>query len=250
MRRGARWLPLVGLWLAACAAEQTVAQRDRPDSHHNLGLAHLAGGDAKKAIAELTQAVRGDPSDPTIHNAIGLAYLMDRRIDLAIASFRKAIELDPTFSDAYNNLGSAYVQRLDYDRATDAFKQALANPAYLTPQRAHLNLGNVYAAQGRLTDAIEEFKRALDISPDFAEAHNRLGYVYLVQRKPQQAIAELTLALRHAPDLATAHQNLGFAFLVAGDKDRARQAFQRVVELSPTGELAAEAMRQLKRIDQ
>ena len=68
--------------------------------------------------------------------------------------------------------------------------------------------------------------------------------------RDRQAIAQLTLALRHAPDLATAHQNLGFAYVLAGDKDRARQAFQKVVELSPTGDLAAEAMRQLKRINQ
>jgi TolA-binding protein len=43
---------------------------------------------------------------------------------------------------------------------------------------------------------------------------------------------------------------LGFAHLSAGEKDRAKQAFQKVVELSPTSEMAAEAMRQLKLLSQ
>jgi tetratricopeptide (TPR) repeat protein len=108
----------------------------------------------------------------------------------------------------------------------------------------------VYVVKGRLAESIEEFKRALDVSPDFAEAHNRLGYVYLVQGRVELAIAELTLALKQAPELATAHQSLGFALLLAGQKERAKQAFQKVVELSPTGEMAAEAMRQLKQLNQ
>ena len=103
--------------------------------------------------------------------------------------------------------------------------------------------------QGRVADAVGEFKRALDVVPDFAEGHNRLGYAYLAQGRLELAIAELTLAVKQAPELATAYQGLGLAYL-STDKDRARQAFQKVVELSQTSEMAAEAMRQLKQLNQ
>ena len=250
MMRGLVAIVLLGCLLAACATKQMAVEREKADSHYNLGIAHLASGDTKQAIAELSQAI-GDASDnPTYHNALGLAYLVDRRSDLAIASLQRAIEFDPKFSDAYNNLGSAYVQRAEYDQAIKAFRQALSNPAYLTPEQARLNLGNVYVVQGRLADATLEFKRAVDVTPDFAEAHNRLGYVYLMQGRLELAIAELTLAVKQAPELATAYQSLGFAHLSAGEKDRARQAFQKVVELSSSSEMAAEAMRQLKQLSQ
>ena len=105
---------LLGCVLAACATQQTAIKEEEVDAHYHMGVAHLAGGDAKQAIAELSQAI-GDASDnPTYYNALGLAYLMDRRPDLAIASFQRAVRLDPKFSDAYNNLGAAYVQRANY----------------------------------------------------------------------------------------------------------------------------------------
>lgn len=248
--RGLVAIVLLGVLLGACATEQMAVQREKADAHYNLGLVRLTSGDAKQAIGEFSQAIDEAPDDPAYHNALGLAYLVDRRPDLAIASFERAVQLDPKFSDAYNNLGSAHVRRAEYDQAIKAFTQALANPAYLTPEQAHLNLGNVYAVQGRPADAIEEFKRALDVAPDFAEAHNRLGYVYLMQGRVELAIAELTLAVKQAPELVTAHLSLGFAHLLAGEKDQARQAFQKVVELSSTGETAAEALRQLKALDQ
>lgn len=250
MIRGPVTIVLLGCFLAACATEQIAAEREKADSHYNIGVARLASGNAKQAIAEFSQAI-GDSSDnPAYHNALGLAYLVEHRTDLAIASLQRAVELDPKFSDAYNNLGSAYVQRAEYDQAIKAFTQALSNPAYLSPEQAHLNLGNIYGIQGRAADAVVEFKRALDVAPDFAEAHNRLGHVYLVQGRLELAIAELTLAIKQAPDLATAYQSLGFAHLSAGEKDRARQAFQKVVELSQTSEMAAEAMRQIKQLSQ
>lgn len=247
--RGPLAVILLGCLLAACAAEQ-MAAKQRAENHYDLGVAHLSSGDVRPAISEFSQAIGDAPDNPAHHNGLGLAYLMDHRPDLAIASFQRVVQLDPKFSDAYNNLGSAYVQRAEYDQAIKAFQQALQNPAYLTPEQARLNLGNVYVAQGRLVDATLEFKRAIDVAPDFAEAHNRLGYVYLVQRRLELAIAELSLALKQAPELATAYQSLGFAYQLAGEKDRARQAFQKVVELSPTGEMAAEAMRQLKQLGQ
>jgi superkiller protein 3 len=224
---------LLGCVLGACATEQAAVKEEKADTHYNLGVARLASGDVKQAIAEFGQAIGDAPDNSVYHNALGLAYLMDRRSDRAVASFQRAVQLDQNFSDAYNNLGSAFVQRADYDQAITAFRQALLNPAYLSPEQAHLNLGNVYMVQGRTADGVVEFKRALDILPDFAEAHNRLGYAYLVQGQLELAIAELTL---------------GFAYLSADEKDRARQAFQKVVDLSPTSEMAAEAMRQLKRL--
>ena len=250
MMRGPVAIVLLSCFLAACATEQIAAEREKADSHYNIGIARLASGDAKQAIAEFSQAIDNASDNPAYHNALGLAYLVEHRTDLAIASLQRAVELDPKFSDAYNNLGSAYIQRAEYDQAIKAFTQALSNLAYLTPEQAHLNLGNIHVIQGRAADAVVEFKRALDVAPDFAEAHNRLGHVYLVQGRLELAIAELTLAIKQAPDLATAYQSLGFAHLSAGEKDRARQAFQKVVELRQTSEMAAEAMRQIKQLSQ
>ena len=40
---------------------------------------------------------------------------------------------------------------------------------------AHYNLGFALAAEGRIDEAIEHYRKALEIKPDYAEAHNNLG---------------------------------------------------------------------------
>jgi tetratricopeptide (TPR) repeat protein len=61
----------------------------------------------------------------------------------------------------------AYGKLGRYTEAIEAFKQAIRiNPDYAD---AYFNLGVVYVKLGRYTEAIETFKQAIRINPDFAE---------------------------------------------------------------------------------
>ena len=74
------------------------------------------------------------------------------------------------------------------------------------------NLGAKYVNKGMINDAIVQFKRAILINPDFAEAHNNLGVAYCRQKMFDDAIAELKLTIKINPDYSKAHDNLGFAY--------------------------------------
>jgi|ERR1051326_3346089 tetratricopeptide (TPR) repeat protein len=55
-------------------------------------------------------------------------------------------------------------------------------------ERAYLGLGNVYAAEERVDDAIAAFQKAVDIKPKFAEAHFDLGVIFVAIRKKDEAL--------------------------------------------------------------
>lgn len=74
------------------------------------------------------------------------------------------------------------------------------------------NLGAKYVNKDMTDEAIMQFKRALLIKPDFAEAHNNLGVAYCRQKMFDDAIAEFKLAIKINPDYSKAHDNLGFAY--------------------------------------
>ncbi len=80
--------------------------------------------------------------------------------------------------------------------------------------RAHNNLGNAYVdLPGRMSDAVEEFRAAVRLKPDFIEALNNLGNAIMLSdpaRLPE-AISYYEQALRLSPDYAQAHNNLGQA---------------------------------------
>jgi hypothetical protein len=87
-------------------------------------------------------------------------------------------KLGAYYADAYSLLGTSYYIVLDlYKCAIDAYKQAI----YIDPNYAdaHSGLGTSYIALGLYKDAIEAFKQTIRIEPDSVGAHFGLGLMYL-----------------------------------------------------------------------
>jgi hypothetical protein len=95
---------------------------------------------------------------------------------------------------AYNNLGLVYASEGRWDKALAEFRTALLlKPDYAEARR---NLGIAYASQGRWDSAITEYQEALRLKPQYAEAHYDLGIAYASQGRWDDAITEYRTALR------------------------------------------------------
>jgi tetratricopeptide (TPR) repeat protein len=113
------------------------------------------------------------------------------------------------------------------------------------PYMPYNNLGFAYATQGRMDEAIEEFKKAISSNPRFAEAHNNLGNAYTVQGRVDEAISEYKEAIRLAPEYAEAHFNLGLAYKIKGLKNEAIREFERVLMIRSDDQEARRIIREL-----
>ena len=92
---------------------------------------------------------------------------------------------------------------------------------------AQNNLGLALAERGRIDEAIEHYRKALDIEPDYAEAHNNLGIALADRGRIDEAMEHYRKALEIDPDYAEAHNNLGVALADRGRIDEAMRAFPR-----------------------
>jgi serine/threonine-protein kinase len=81
---------------------------------------------------------------------------------------------------------------------------------------AHNNLGNALRGQGKLTEAITEFRAAIQLKPDDPVAHYNLGTSLHRQGKTAEAIAAYHEAIQLKPDYLLAHCILGQALLQEG----------------------------------
>ena len=88
------------------------------------------------------------------------------------------------------------------------------------------NLGVAYGKLGRWQDAVEAYKQAIRIKPDFAEAHCNLGVAYGELGRSQDAIESYKQAIRIKPDYAEAHYNLGVTYFMTGDKGSALEEYE------------------------
>jgi len=97
----------------------------------------------------------------------------------------------------------------------------------------HDNFGAALLQKGQVDDAIAQFQKALEISPNFWEANNILGGALLQKGRVDEGIAYLQKALEINPDSTVTHNNLGIALLEKGQVDEGIAHFQKALEISP-----------------
>jgi len=155
---------------------------------------------------------------------------------------------NPT-EQAWQKLQEAYQAQMegDYDRAIELYQGSLA----LHPTaEAHTFLGWTYHFQGRIPEAIAECKRAIEVDPDFGNPYNDIGAYLIGLGQFDEAIPWLELALtakryepRHFP-----YFNLGRVYLAKNLFNRARECFQKALEIEPGYILASQALASLRRM--
>lgn len=138
------------------------------------------------------------------------------------------------------NLGTELQAEGRLEEAVEQYRRVLA----LTPDDAlaHSNLGTALAAQGRIGEAVGHYERALALVPGDADAHSNLGNALLSLGRADEGIASLRRALDIDPASAEARAALGIALHDAGEVDDAIVQLRRAVDL---GAVAAEVHNRL-----
>jgi len=105
---------------------------------------------------------------------------------------------------------------------------------------AHNNLGNALARAGEWVDAIECYRRALTLRPQFvearnnlAQAHDGLGGEWAAKGEWDKAARSFQQAVGIDPNFFEAHCNLGNALRSAGRIERSLQSYDRALQLMP-----------------
>jgi Tfp pilus assembly protein PilF/4-amino-4-deoxy-L-arabinose transferase-like glycosyltransferase len=130
-----------------------------------------------------------------------------------------------------HNLGAALQTDGRVDEAIEHYRRALEYKPDHAP--ALNNLGAALASKGDVTQAIDHYERAIAIVPDYASAHYNLANALLRTGKPEKAAEHLRTALRSAPGSAEVHNNLGIALMDTRDFDAAAVEFRKALEFEP-----------------
>jgi tetratricopeptide (TPR) repeat protein len=92
------------------------------------------------------------------------------------------------------------------------------------------NAGNLLVKQGKLDEAIAQFRKSLEIAPDYVQAINNLGNALAMKGADEAAIAQYEKALKIRPGYTSAQINLANVFLKQGKLDEAIARYRGIVE--------------------
>ena len=164
------------------------------------------------------------------------------------ALWRDTLAKNPGCWMAHCNLGVALAAQGESDEAIQQYKQALQlEPDFV---EAHNDLANELAAQGNLDEAIQHWDRALELQPNYPQAHNNLAAHLAKQGKLDEAVKHWEQALQLDPAYAEAEYNLGLTLARQGKTAEAIQHFQQALRLATALDkpsLMADSQAQLER---
>jgi Tfp pilus assembly protein PilF len=172
---------LFGIALAlvsmGCAPAKTKPKDPATATANNIRLAesYYQAGRVSEALSILQKAVDSAPTNAPLLNYYGQLSFLAGRNDVAEASFTKALALDPHLTDARNNLGSVYDATGKKTQAEQEYKAVLKDTTYPTPEKVYMNLGLLYGSQGRQEEAIANLRRAVELNPKFWHGHFELA---------------------------------------------------------------------------
>ena len=107
-----------------------------------------------------------------------------------------------------------------------------------TRAREHVEQGNEYFAQKNLPSAEKEYRQAIQINPDFADAYYRLGILQIQQEHPTAARQSFTRAVDLAPKSLDARLHLGDLLISSTQYVEARQQAEAVLQQDGKNSLA------------
>jgi len=93
------------------------------------------------------------------------------------------------------------------------------------------NLAVVLENQGRYEDAMERYRRCLELNPGYYVARANLARLLRLTGNPQEAAAKYAMVLQVAPDHLNSAIGLGESFRELGMLDQAEAAFRRATEI-------------------
>jgi len=272
---------------------------------------YLRSGDKARAAEQLREIVRDNPGNAQAHYLLGNLAAEAKQYDEAASALTKVLLFNPDFEPAYYELAGVQLMNNQPQEALDTLNKArarfqvgflleyyagLAHAAlkqyaeavknYIsaevhakTSEPTRLNhifyfqLGAACERRSDYAEAEKQFRKCLQLSPDYAEALNYLGYMWAergvnleeartmiekaVKLEPKNAAyldslgwvlfklkrteealgyQEQAMALAEKPD-PTLYDHLGDIYAALGRINEARAAWQKALALEPTEEL-------------
>ncbi len=210
-----------------------------PDIRFNLGYAQALAGDGAEALASLREVVRLDAADAEAHVVMSALLSAEGRSAEARRERELAVWLGE-LTDAGTPVSTvpSGLERLPPSLEVEAGVHAARLPeqAGQRDERAtatyYLDRGRRLVDARRDREAIDELRKAVYLDPYADEPHLLLGLVYQRGGRLAEAIDEFRVAL-WARETAEGQVALGRALLEAGDRESARRAADRALQLDP-----------------
>jgi arylsulfatase A-like enzyme/predicted Zn-dependent protease len=220
----------------AVTAFEQAARRRPNDPLVSTALATvLLSADRPEAAKRTLEAVRkAHPEDPRVYFLLGMVAEQEGRVDDALALYRKTLALNPRSAPAHVEIASLAFGRRDIHTAERELDSAIE----LDPKVASARFwrGQILESQGRLDQAVTEYREELDASPRDLRTAYALSEAYAKLGRPAEQQKILQGAIDANPTSPAPYLALAKLYLDRGERfQEAIGLVERGLERKPVG---------------
>jgi len=219
----------------AFATQLETKYPDDPDVLYQAARLHM------KAFNGVTRRMfEKTPASYRVNQLSAEIFETQNRFTEAASEYRKAIAKNPQAVNLHFRLGRAILLESHDPEALARAQKEFQSELALNPSdaAAEFQIGQILNTTGKPDEALPHFQKALDLSPDFAEAALAIGKMRVQAKQYSAAVPLLEHVVAVQPNSEAGHYNLMLAYRNSGRVDKAREEQQVLEKLQrpPEGE--------------
>ncbi len=198
-----------------------------------LGLAYFRDGQLNPAIEQYEVAIGIAPSDAGLYLALAGIFSASGLTAEAETTLLAAVDAVPGSQRVRYELGDLYTRTGRMAHAIEPFRTAAGLNGDVPLDVVYQRLGNIHTVLAGFDEALEMYRRSLEIDPNSIETRLGLAHMYSRSNRPREAMAELRAIEQRQPNVIAVHYRLAELLLREERFVDAEQAASRAVELDP-----------------
>ena len=221
----------------------SIARQEKAQAKVELGSAYLVEGATEQAIATLQEAAKIDRRNIDAWNQLGMAMMKRGEFEKGEEAFKKGLRLNENNASINLNYSYFLLKQERWEEAVVHLEAGMSDLTFREPAKILNNLGFAYYAQGRFGSAERRLKEAVIRAPHYCQAWFNLGLVYEALNRSTEAIDAYDHVVMICPgDAAGSYLRTGLLFLAVGRTDEGVHYLNRVCEDWPGSDLCKEAL--------
>lgn len=155
-------------------------------------------------------------------NMLGVVSHVQGKFASAIDFFKRALEINPSYTEAILNLAVLYNDLGQYSDAKSLYGKLKRHVGKAFGQiepvlrgklsNLHADIGDIYRSIGLHPHAIDEYKKALNLNPDYYDIRTKLGQALRENGDLSDSLKELSRVLNSNPSYCPALVQRGITF--------------------------------------
>ena len=203
--------------------------KEAKEIYTNILKAFPKNKEAKKEISLLEKEVSTHPTKEMLDEV--MIFYSSGKIKKALENVESLIKNYPNEPLLFNICGACYSEIGSIESSIENFKKAIE--LKIDYAEAKFNLGVAFQKINQLDSASEYYIDAISNQHAYPSAHNNLGIIFLKKGEIDKAVKSFEWAIAYSPNYAEAYNNLGSALQELKQFKDAKKQFEKATSINP-----------------